>query len=949
MQNLYKKIAKIVSSLVMSALVFAPLSAQASRQIDAYGVDTIAGYSAMLTTTATNAGVNVNFKVIKPDKTELLMPTKTEEDGIARLDLYGYHTRQAGTYQVAVRTSDTENFSTYHSFKVYPDDLSDTYSTAEASDTSVEADGRSEIMIDVELKDQYQNPLANQIVNLISSRAEDNIRALTTGTDQNGKIQFAISSEKTGVSTYSILSPTSGLILSERPKVVFVEPIDAIGGDKLSQNLSASFLGTTSTNNELYGPVSRLEITELPAQAHANETISFVITAVDVDGKTVSNYTGTVYFSTTDPEATIPQKYTFVPEDLGSHEFELAIRFQTKGTHTVTATDWDDPAVLGTASIIVTDKLPAAGAVTLLTPQAGTYTTNTFVLSGKANPLTDVDLYDNNSKLQTVAVTSDGDYSWTATGLADGTHIFQAKSGDLESAKVRVEVDRTGAQIENIYIDPKDPLPVKTAFTLYLETDPNLASVTAVFNKASYTLKELEETPGTYTVLMATPDTIGNYPIDVTLVDQLGNKTENPNAYIVKVVEDVRYLGVYGVVAKAGNAKVDLTWLATEGASSYLIEYGINTGEYFESVDTEKPVTANTIKDLINGRTYFFVITALDGDGYPMTGKSEEVSATPFAPAPVLNLSAEPGNAEVSLKWQKYENASKYFVYIGIEAGKYTTGFATPDATSKATAYGLINGQRYYFTVIALDANGKIMSSLSNEASAIPIAPPVLNLKAEADSAKVNLTWTAYEKASRYTVYIGIESGKYVDMFNTADSTPKATAYNLVNGQKYYFAVIALDANGKIMSSLSNEASATPFAPAVVCMPTEVLNLSGVGTEDGWITLNWEADAGTDTYSIYSGTSEGELTFLAQVTGGATTWSGEFEDGTYYFAVKTICPEMHEAPIDFEHVIQVNTGAELIVALFLTVIFFALAYRLKLIPHKLTIRNTRKEIANLLK
>lgn len=947
MKTLYKKIAKMMSTLVMSALVFAPLSAQAARNVEAYGVDTIAGYSALVTTNAISAGTDVEFKIVKPDNTELVISEPTDEDGVARLDLYGYHTQKAGEYQVAARTSGTDNFSSYHAFEVFPDDLSDVYSTVEASDTAVDADGRSEVLINVELQDQYKNPLQNQIVTLISSRAEDKIRSLATGTDQNGLIQFAVSSAEKGVSTFSAMDPTSGVILNERPKVIFAEPLDAIGGT-LNQNLSASFLGTASAE-DLYGAVSRIEVTELPAKAYTNETVSFVITAVDVDGNTVSNYTGTVYFSTTDSEATIPQKYTFTPEDLGSHEFELAVRFQTKGTQTLSATDMDDPAVLGSANIIVTEREGPEGKVTLDTPQAGTYTTNTFDLSGTAEPLTDVDLYDASTKLKTVAVNSDGEYSWTVTGLADGSHIFQAKSGELESNKVRVEIDRTGPQIEDIYIDPENPVVVNSAFTLYLESEPNLVSVKAVFNGVQYTLTEMEDRDGIYTVLMAAPDTIGDYPIDTTLEDSLGNVTSNKDAFIVNVIEDERFLGVYGVVAKPGNQKVDLTWRETEGASSYLIEYGIEPENYFDSVDTESPDAFTTINDLINGRTYFFVVTALDEDGYPMTGRSEEVSATPFAPAPVLNLTAEAGDAEAYLKWQKYENASKYFVYIGMEAGKYTTGFKTADATNNATAYNLINGQRYYFAVIALDENEKVMSSLSNEATAIPVAPPVVNLQAEPGNAKVDLTWNSYQNASRYAVYIGVESGKYVDMFNTPDANPKATDYNLINGQEYFFAVIALDSNGDIMSSLSNEVSAIPFAPAIVCIPTEVLSLSGVGDEDGFITINWEASADTDLYSIYYGTKEDELTLLTQVSGGQTSWTGEFEDGTYYFAVKTICPEMHEAPIDFERIIEVNTGTELIVVFFLTTIFFALAYRLKLIPNRVAVRNTREEIAKILK
>ena len=71
--------------------------------------------------------------------------------------------------------------------------------------------------------------------------------------------------------------------------------------------------------------------------ATAGGSYSLTVTAKDAYGDTVTNYTGTVSFTSNDPSAVLPSSYTFVAEDGGVKTFSVI--FATAGSRTVTASD----------------------------------------------------------------------------------------------------------------------------------------------------------------------------------------------------------------------------------------------------------------------------------------------------------------------------------------------------------------------------------------------------------------------------------------------------------------------------------------------------------------------------------------------------------------------------------------------------------------------------------
>ena len=69
------------------------------------------------------------------------------------------------------------------------------------------------------------------------------------------------------------------------------------------------------------GALSRFLVSGFPAAVGVNTAHTFKVTAQDAFGNTVTNYTGTVQFTSSDPLAVLPPAYTFAAANLGQHSF----------------------------------------------------------------------------------------------------------------------------------------------------------------------------------------------------------------------------------------------------------------------------------------------------------------------------------------------------------------------------------------------------------------------------------------------------------------------------------------------------------------------------------------------------------------------------------------------------------------------------------------------------
>jgi hypothetical protein len=164
---------------------------------------------------------------------------------------------------------------------------------------------------------------------------------------------------------------------------------------------------------------------------------SFTVTARDPYGNTATGYTGTVHFTSSDPEALLPADYTFLSADHGTHTFSAT--FNTPGLQSLTATDTVTNTIQGTQTGIT---VTAAGSTTVVTlpcsvqpPRLGrpvTFTaTVTAATAGFGIPTGMVTFYDGTTPLGPPVLLSDGKATFTTATLALGQHQISAHySGD---------------------------------------------------------------------------------------------------------------------------------------------------------------------------------------------------------------------------------------------------------------------------------------------------------------------------------------------------------------------------------------------------------------------------------------------------------------------------------------------------------------------------------------
>jgi len=370
--------------------------------------------------------------------------------------------------------------------------------------------------------------------------------------------------------------------------------------------------------------------------------------------------------------------------------------------------------------------------------------------------------------------------------------------------------------------------------------------------------------------------------------------------------------------ASAGNAQVRLSWEHQDPdnlqqVSGYRIYWAGNPGP--------TPNTANVVDvglnttylhdSLVNGRLYYYVITALNAGGESTL--SAEVQALPQVdlPGAPTGVSAQPGNTEVTINWAS-NTAQKYNLYW------WTNDSSLPQTDKTVVANvltghvvdGLNNGSAYHFYVAALNIAGE--SVFSKEVIATPQVPPpaqtTATFESTAGDTEIQLFWEPIASATSYRMYWSTTANINpndtpfftISVTNSvansvtkpvtnkaADIATSFTHTGLSNGNTYYYAISGVNAGGE--GPLSNLASATPQVPAPAVPPS---NFSVAGG-DGEVIITWDTTAltGVDSYNVYwSITADALPTQWIKIPGFVSGASHrQLSNGvTYYYQITAV-------------------------------------------------------------
>jgi len=163
------------------------------------------------------------------------------------------------------------------------------------------------------------------------------------------------------------------------------------------------------------------QVSGFPATASAGTASTFTVTVQNPNGTTDTSYTGTVHFTSTDPQAGLPSDYTFTAADAGVHTFTATLK--TAGTQAINATDTAHSVNPGGTTTTVTAA--AASHVVITGPSTAqpgvAFSLRVWVLDAYGNVATG---YTGTVQFKSSDKTANLPANYTFTASVKGTHSF---------------------------------------------------------------------------------------------------------------------------------------------------------------------------------------------------------------------------------------------------------------------------------------------------------------------------------------------------------------------------------------------------------------------------------------------------------------------------------------------------------------------------------------------
>ena len=166
---------------------------------------------------------------------------------------------------------------------------------------------------------------------------------------------------------------------------------------------ATSITGQQTEIQVIEGGATSVDVTGIPSPTRSGKAQSVTVTAYNSDFSIDTGYRGTIHFTSTDPEATLPANYTFTAGDNGTHTFTNGVILRTPGTQSVTAADVSDSSITGSQQQI----------------EVLARTATTTTVNGKGGPTKE---------------TVTGSVSPTHTGINMTVTLFKKKNGTFVPA-----------------------------------------------------------------------------------------------------------------------------------------------------------------------------------------------------------------------------------------------------------------------------------------------------------------------------------------------------------------------------------------------------------------------------------------------------------------------------------------------------------------------------------
>ena len=345
-----------------------------------------------------------------------------------------------------------------------------------------------------------------------------------------------------------------------------------------------------------------------------------------------------------------------------------------------------------------------------------------------------------------------------------------------------------------------------------------------------------------------------------------------------------------GLYSSQGGGRINLMWLPTPGATSYVVRRATSAAqeEDYATVQASSEVQMSfTDSSLVYDKLYYYTVIALDAHSVSVASLEVYANSRGTDPSPPQNLQAKSAIGQVELTWNSTPQSTFYNINRGLLAGhEQFLAQVGPGATSYSDN-SAVSGTTYFYTLVVVTSGGG--SPSSSEVDAQSLAPPPLqNLQAQGLVGQVGLTWSSIPQAVVYNISRAVSSGREQYL---AQVGPSATNYldkSVVSGTNYFYTVTIVTFGG--VSLPSNEVSARP-AEGPPPIPNPPQNLQGQGLA-GLVGLTWSSVPQATVYNINRGTIAGREQYLDQVGPGATSYTDHSVIGgtSYFYTLSAVTP-----------------------------------------------------------
>lgn len=111
--------------------------------------------------------------------------------------------------------------------------------------------------------------------------------------------------------------------------------------------------GNSDDDGTCFPPtLHHFDVSGYPSPVTAGTVGNITVTAKDNLNNVVTSYTGTIHFTSSDPNAALPADYQFGTSENGTHTFTPGVTLKTAGTQSITATDTVNSSIKGAQSNI---------------------------------------------------------------------------------------------------------------------------------------------------------------------------------------------------------------------------------------------------------------------------------------------------------------------------------------------------------------------------------------------------------------------------------------------------------------------------------------------------------------------------------------------------------------------------------------------------------------------